>query len=59
MSLTCPQCGETVESTDDLEEDEFMELEIGEGGAISVYGSEQTFYRCRACRKAMGVGHSK
>lgn len=58
MSLSCPQCGETVESTDDLESEEIQELDVDEDGSVSVYSGNRTFYRCRSCRNAMGVGHS-
>ncbi|SNR44952.1 hypothetical protein [Halorubrum vacuolatum] len=56
--LTCPQCGETIESADDLESEEVSEMEVSDDGSISVYSSNKTFFRCRKCRTAMGVGHS-
>lgn len=58
MSLTCPQCDRTLESADDLEAEEIEEITIEEDGSIDVYGGKRTFYRCRECRNAMGVGHS-
>jgi predicted RNA-binding Zn-ribbon protein involved in translation (DUF1610 family) len=56
--VSCPQCGETIESTDDLEAEETHELDVDEDGSVSVYSDNGTFYRCRACRGALGVGHS-
>ena len=58
MSLTCPHCDETVESTDELESEEIQEIDVEDDGSIDVYASKRTFYRCRQCRNAMGVGHS-
>lgn len=56
--VTCPHCGETVESADDLEAEEASEMKVGADGSVEVYENKRTFYRCRSCRNAMGVGHS-
>lgn len=58
MSLTCPQCDETIESADGLEAEELPEIDIEEDGSVTVYADERTYYRCQECRNAMGVGHS-
>jgi hypothetical protein len=53
--LTCPECGETAESIDDLEEGgEVTEVEAGERGSLNLYENRDLFL-CKNCRKPLGI----
>jgi hypothetical protein len=58
-TLTCSECGNEIESTDDLEHEEVREMEVDEDdSSFSLYESSD-LYLCEGCRNPMGVGHSR
>ena len=54
-SVTCPDCGAEIESTDGLEAGpNVAEIEAGEDGSISVYRNRDLFL-CKQCKNVVGV----
>ena len=57
-TLSCPDCGEEIESAADLEvEGAVTEIETDDGG-IHLFENRDLF-RCKGCRKPLGVGRSQ
>lgn len=54
--MECPECGNEIESTEDLEQTEVPEFETDDD-SFSLHGSTDLFL-CSGCRKPMGVGRS-
>jgi len=53
--LTCPECGETAESIDDLEEGGTVTgVAEGKRGSINLYENHDLFL-CAGCRRPLGV----
>lgn len=55
-TITCEECGDEVESMEDLEEahkDEVPEFEVHEG-EFKVYGNND-LYRCKSCKNPLGT----
>jgi hypothetical protein len=53
--LTCPGCGETVESAEHLEKaHDVPEVQIKDG-EIHLYENRNLFM-CKSCKKPLGVG---
>lgn len=56
--IDCPECGSEISSADDVEHDgEIQEIEP-ENDSISLY-ENRDLYRCKDCKKVLGVGRSK
>ena len=53
-TLTCDECGNEIESADDLEQTEITEVEPQENGKLNLYGRTNLFL-CKECRKPLGV----
>jgi hypothetical protein len=54
-SLSCPECGNEVESTDELEAGhDVSEIEMEDDGSISVYEKRDLFL-CKDCKNPLGV----
>jgi len=56
--LECTECGNEIESADDLVQESAEEIETDDDGSVSVYGDKQNLFLCEDCRKLMGVGRS-
>jgi predicted RNA-binding Zn-ribbon protein involved in translation (DUF1610 family) len=55
--VDCPECGNEITSADDVESDgEIAEIEP-ENDSVTLYGNRD-LYRCKDCKKALGVGRS-
>jgi hypothetical protein len=55
-NLSCPECGASVESKDELvAEHEVSEIEFEDDGSLNLYGNRD-LYLCEECKKPMGVG---
>lgn len=55
--LTCSECGNEIESTDDLEREEVNTVEVEDDGSFSLHGNDDLFL-CESCKEPMGVGRS-
>ncbi len=56
-TIACPECGEEVESTAELEEahrHEVPEFDADEDGEVSLYGNAD-LYLCKSCKTPLGV----
>lgn len=53
--IDCPDCGNEIESPDDIETDDIQEMEAND--SVTLYGNRD-LYRCKNCKKALGVGRS-
>lgn len=57
-TLSCPDCGETVDSAEALEEGhEVPEVEASDDGSLNLYDNRDLFL-CRNCRTTLGVSRS-
>lgn len=56
--LECAECGNEIESAEDLVEREVEQIETDEDGSVSVYGDKENLFLCEGCREPMGVGRS-
>lgn len=54
---SCPECGEAIESSADLETETVPEIEVEDDGSFDLYGNTD-LYLCKGCKKPMGVGRS-
>jgi len=54
-TLTCPDCGDDIETTDDLEaSEEITEIET-EGDSVSPYRDETgDLFLCAGCKRPLG-----
>jgi len=53
-SLTCSECGNEVESTDDLEVEEgIAEIEVGRDGSVTLFENHDLFL-CKGCKNPLG-----
>jgi len=52
------ECGNDIESADDLVAQEVKEVDTDDDGSVNVYGNERNLYLCSNCRKPMGIGRS-
>lgn len=56
--IDCPECGNEIASADDVEHDgEIQEIEP-ENDSVHLY-ENRDLYRCKNCKKTLGVGRSK
>jgi uncharacterized protein with PIN domain len=55
-SIQCPECGETIESLDQMDSEEVREVEPKPKGGIGYGKATQNLYLCKSCRKPLGVG---
>ncbi|MDS0260591.1 hypothetical protein NDI56_14385 [Haloarcula sp. S1CR25-12] len=54
-TMTCPGCGNDIESTDDLEESEAVTEIDTEGGTVTPYGDKTgDLFLCKACKRPLG-----
>ncbi|MEF8821989.1 MAG: hypothetical protein V5A52_06905 [Halovenus sp.] len=53
-TLTCDNCGQEIESADDLEEHEVPEIETKKDGSLNLWGNNN-LYLCKNCRRPLGV----
>lgn len=56
-SITCPGCGEEVESAAALEEHEAPEIEVNDDGTLNVY-ENRDLYLCKSCKQTLGTSRS-
>jgi hypothetical protein len=57
-TLTCEECGEEVDSIDDLEEGhEVAEIESDDDGSITLFQNHDLFL-CKNCKKPLGMSRS-
>jgi len=56
--LECAECGNEVESAEDLVAQEVEEIDTDDDGSVSHYGSKRDLFLCKDCREPMGVGRS-
>lgn len=52
--ITCPDCGEAIESEDQLEEMEVREIVEKPKGGIGYTHRSQSIYLCRKCDNPLG-----
>jgi hypothetical protein len=53
-TLTCSECGNEVESADDLEaEEEIAELEVESNGSVTLFENHDLFL-CKGCKNPLG-----
>ncbi|MFB6251220.1 MAG: hypothetical protein ABEI27_05970 [Halobellus sp.] len=56
--VTCPECGTSIDSTDELEVREGVpEVEADDDGSLHLYESRDLFL-CQDCRKPLGVSRT-
>ncbi|WP_142861090.1 hypothetical protein [Salinigranum halophilum] len=55
-SIQCPECGETIESTDQMDVEEVREVTSKPQGGIGYGEATQNLYLCANCRKPLGIG---
>lgn len=55
-STTCSECGDEIDSLDDLERQDVEEIEPKDDGSFSLYGNKHDLFLCKGCRNPMGVG---
>jgi hypothetical protein len=54
-TMTCPGCGETVDSVEQLETThEAPEIEENDDGSITLFGNNDLFL-CKNCKNPLGV----
>jgi hypothetical protein len=53
----CPECGNEIESTADLERTEVPEIETDDNNEFSLHDNRDLFL-CSGCKKPMGVGRT-
>jgi uncharacterized Zn finger protein (UPF0148 family) len=54
-TITCPECGATVDSMEQLErEHEVHEIEAEEDDSFSLFGNRDLFL-CKNCKNPLGV----
>lgn len=57
-TLSCPECGTTVESADDIEPDrEIAEIATNDDGSISLFENRDLFV-CTNCKNPLGISRS-
>jgi len=60
-NITCPECGDEVESMEDLEKahkHEVPEFDVEEDGGFKLYGNRD-LYLCKNCKSHLGVRRKK
>jgi hypothetical protein len=54
-TITCPECGETVDSVEQLEtEHDVPGVEENDDGSISLFGNDDLFL-CKNCKSPLGI----
>lgn len=57
-TLSCPECEEEIESTDELEDGgEVAEIEADDDGSITLFENRDLFL-CKNCKKPLGMSRS-
>ena len=51
--IPCPNCGDQLESTDDLEKTEISQIETEEDGSFHLFGNDDLFL-CKGCKNPLG-----
>jgi DNA-directed RNA polymerase subunit RPC12/RpoP len=54
--ITCPECGEEIGSTDEMDVEEVQEIRSKPRGGIGYGDATRNLYLCKNCRKPLGVG---
>ncbi|WP_049906709.1 hypothetical protein [Halorubrum tebenquichense] len=55
-TITCPECGEEVDSVEQLEEGhEVPEIEVEDDGSFSLFRNRDLFL-CKNCKNPLGMG---
>jgi len=53
--LTCPECDETIESTDDIEEaEELTEIETDDTSVSPYKDKTGNMFLCKGCKRPLG-----
>lgn len=55
-SVQCPECGELIESMDQIDTEEVQEITSKPKGGIGYGEATHNLYLCKNCRKPLGVG---
>jgi len=57
-TLSCPECGEAVESAEELETEHVPEVEVDDDdGSFSLFENNDLFL-CKNCKKPLGMSRS-